>query len=91
MNVLECTSALSQIHRFTDPVIYRPRPPTGSNAVFLPERYLSRDGHCAIDLFLERGSRGDVGNGVGIYRAARSVIQQCVTTQKAGTATGFSK
>ena len=54
-------------------------------------RYLSDDGRCAIDLSLKDGSRGDVGNGVGIYHAARSVLQQCVTTQRGGFATNFSK
>lgn len=91
LDLMSCVSALSQIHPFTHPFIFRPRPPTTSNAIFLPLRYLSYDGRCAIDLSLKDGSIGDVGNGVGIYRAARSVIQQCVTTHRAGFATGFSK
>ena len=91
LDALNCVNALSQIHPFTNPLIFRNRPPNHSNAVFLPIRYLSDDGRCAIDLFLRDGSSGDVGNGVGIYHAARTVIQQCVTTQKAGFATDFSK
>lgn len=88
---MNCLTALSQINTFSYPLIFRPRPPTHSSAVFLPMRYLSTNGRCVIDLFLKDGSPGDVSNGVGIYNAAHSVMQQCVTRQMAGFATGFSE
>ena len=86
-----CLSALSTINKFTAPVIFRPRPPTANSGIYLPVRYLSDDGRCAIDVSLKDGFRGDVGNGVGMYRAAWRVIQQCVRTRRAGSATDFSK
>lgn len=45
------------------------------------------DGDCAIDLILDPDipdARGDVQNGVGIYRAADEVIRSCVAQNSMG-------
>ena len=91
MDRMNCVTALSKINLFAEPVIFRLRPPGRFNAIFLPLRYLSDDGHCAIDVSLKDGHYSDVGNGIGIYHAAQRVIQQCLKTRTAGFAADFSK
>ena len=56
------------------------------------------DALCAIDLILREGTIGDVSNGLGIARAARNLLNECVMkpsgrgqTRMGGQITRFSK
>ena len=56
------------------------------------------DAFCAIDLILRDGTMGDVSNGLGIARAARNLLDECVVkpsttgqTRMGGQITTFSK
>ena len=56
------------------------------------------DATCAIDLVLRDGTIGDVSNGLGIARAARKLLNECVVkpsarghTRMGGQITRFSK
>ena len=56
------------------------------------------DALCAIDLILRDGTIGDVSNGLGIARAARNLLDECVVKPSAsghnrmgGQITRFSK
>ena len=56
------------------------------------------DALCAIDLILREGTTGDVSNGLGIARAARNLLNECVIkpsgrghTRMGGQITRFSK
>ena len=85
-------NAAAKIQPWTRPVTFFPRPQSHSiDAVFLPLRFLSDDGYCAIDVYLKNGYNGDVSNGLGISRAAARVMDKCLVTLRGGSATGFSR
>lgn len=59
--------------------------------MIVPIRYLSDDGHCAVDVALKHGIRGDVSSGFAVARATGRVFQQCLAAARDGYTSGFSK
>ncbi|KAL8852668.1 MAG: hypothetical protein Q9221_002428 [Calogaya cf. arnoldii] len=62
----------------------------------VPERYLSDDGLCAIDVsipqnMIAQGRRWDVATGLQISDTARKILEQCVRYHEGGTVNRFSK
>ncbi|KAI4237916.1 MAG: hypothetical protein LQ349_001483 [Xanthoria aureola] len=61
----------------------------------LPQRYLSDDGLCAIDVAIPQaqiaaGRRWDVATGLQLSNSARAVLESCVTDGRGGVVGSFS-
>ncbi|CAO1596820.1 hypothetical protein XANCAGTX0491_000650 [Xanthoria calcicola] len=62
----------------------------------LPQRYLSDDGLCAIDVAIPQaqiaaGRRWDVATGLQLSNSARAVLESCVTDGRGGVVGSFCK
>ncbi|CAF9939262.1 MAG: hypothetical protein HETSPECPRED_001530 [Heterodermia speciosa] len=96
LRVDSCINALTKIIPDIEPHIYVPHD-ARQGLYRLPFRYISEeldDAVCAIDLVLRDGTVGDVSNGLGIARAARTLLNECVLRGNArmgGQITRFSK
>lgn len=93
-----CRNALDKIERSSVPKRYglRSSPAKDSFDYLVPERYLSDDGLCAIDVVIRQmqvsqGRKWDVANGVEISDAARAVMQDCAKYGVGGSIDRFSK
>lgn len=60
------------------------------DTVFVPYRFISDDGYCAIDVTLADNA-GDVSNGLAIARSAEQLIRYCAAFGHDGYTRGFSK
>ncbi|KAL8893287.1 MAG: hypothetical protein Q9192_005412, partial [Flavoplaca navasiana] len=81
---LSCKNALDKIERSSVPKRYglRSSPAKDSFDYLVPERYLSDDGLCAIDVVIRQmqvsqGRKWDTANGIEISDAAWAVMRQC--------------
>ena len=62
------------------------------DAVFVPYRFMSDNGRCAIDVTIaDFREGGDVSNGLAIARSAERIMQKCVAAGREGYTKGFSK
>ena len=95
---LSCKNALDKIERSSVPKRYglRSSPAKDSFDYLVPERYLSDDGLCAIDVAIRQmqvsqGRKWDIANGVEISDAAWAVMRQCGMYGDGGSVDRFSK
>ena len=82
-----CFSAWSKMPRSSDAHYYGPRREQQTDDVPLPIRYLSDDGHCAIDVNQKLkivGAVGDVTTELTISDSAQSILQACVANSQFG-------
>ena len=89
-----CLNAVAKIERFTHPVAFLPRPSTlDRDVIFVPYRFASDDGYCAVDLTIAADDHitGDVRNGLAVGRGADQLWKRCVAFGRGGYTRGFSK
>ncbi|KAI4266618.1 MAG: hypothetical protein L6R38_008646 [Xanthoria sp. 2 TBL-2021] len=93
-----CKNAWDKIERSSLRKLYglRKAPDKASFDYLLPERYLSDDGLCAIDISIPQaqiaaGRKWDVTTGLQISNSASAILQQCVVNGEGGTVGRFCK
>lgn len=84
-----CFNAWQKIERSTHEWVFRSRQGVITEDMPVPFRYMSDDGHCAIDVDLPQGVAQDTSDGLTISEQAGNVLIKCVNLAKLGGSVGI--